>query len=74
MHSETPLFLAAPDHGLSVIFHCRYCRDFTSRATLGVDSSLYGPSAHFLVDIVKLEVGITNEREHSFGHGEHTRT
>jgi hypothetical protein len=27
----------------------------TFRAALGVESSLYGPSAHFLVDILTLE-------------------
>lgn len=47
---------------------------FTFRAALGVESSLYGPSAHFLFDIVKLkDVGI-EEEEHNLEERECTQT
>jgi hypothetical protein len=41
----------------------------TFRAALGVDSSLYGPSAHFLVDILRLEGMKIDEAELGFEKG-----
>ena len=38
----------------------------TSRAARGVESSLYGPSAHFLVDILRIEGMEIEEGMHSF--------
>lgn len=54
MHYETLLFPAAPGGNLSAMFNCSCDVIFTLRAALGVESSLYGPSAHFLFDILRL--------------------
>jgi hypothetical protein len=59
-------FRDAPDSGcpllsLSALVHYRGYAIFTLRADLGVESSLYGPSAHVLFDISRFEGLVTWE-------------
>jgi hypothetical protein len=48
-------FRDAPDSGcpwsILAVIHCKLSAIFTLRAALGVESSLYGPLTHFLLDI-----------------------